>query len=190
MSGDKKSLRDKLLKERLALSPEDWRKRSASICERLATLDDFDHIAIYRSFRNEVDVLPLIGKRPDKTYYFPKTDLAHGTMEFIRFDKNLDFVKNRWGVEEPLQGEALTGGRRTLIIVPALAFDRRGHRLGYGKGFYDRFLDSFEATTVGVCFSEFLVDVLPSESHDRVVNQVVTERASLQIPLSAVRANI
>ncbi|RZA13807.1 MAG: 5-formyltetrahydrofolate cyclo-ligase [Proteobacteria bacterium] len=181
MGPDKKSLRDKLIKDRLAISFSDWQARSLRICERVALLAKFEHIALYKSFRNEVDVSSLMELLPSKAFYFPKTNLGDGSMEFIRYDASKPFVKNRWGVEEPDAGEPLVSGAQTLIIVPALAFDKDGHRLGYGKGFYDRFLSSFTATTIGVCFSEFFFESLPSEAHDRVVNHVVTELGSLDV---------
>ncbi|MES2744186.1 MAG: 5-formyltetrahydrofolate cyclo-ligase [Bdellovibrionota bacterium] len=181
MNTDKKSLREKLMKDRLAISSSDWQMRSLKICERIAPIAKFEHIALYKSFRNEVDVSPLISLLPTKAFYFPKTNLADSSMEFIRYDASKPFVKNRWGVEEPDTGESLVSGAQTLIIVPALAYDKNGHRLGYGKGFYDRFLSSFSATTLGVCFSEFFFESLPSEAHDRVVNHVVTELGSLDV---------
>lgn len=184
MSQDKKSLRAKLLKDRLALSAEDWQARSLAIAERIAAHPDmrfFTDIALYKSFRNEVDISPLMNLLPNKNYYFPRTDLDAGTMEFLRYESPDSFSVNRWGLHEPHRGEALPKGSGVLILVPALAFDRKGHRLGYGKGFYDRFLSTSPSATLGVCFSEFFFDKLPSESHDRVVHCVVTELGCLDV---------
>lgn len=183
---DKKSLRSKLLKDRLAIPSEDWQARSLKIAERIARLpivEECTDIALYMSFRNEVDVSPLLELLPKKKFYFPRTDIVANTMEFLRYEAMEQFAVNRWGVHEPIRGEALPKSGEVLVIVPALAFDRQGQRLGYGKGFYDRFLSHSPCFTIGVCFSEFFFDHLPSESHDRVVNMVVTELGCLDVSI-------
>lgn len=183
---DKKSLRHKLIKDRLAISPEDWQSRSLAICNRLASLPlvtSARKIALYKSFRNEVDLSPLMALAPEKSYYFPRTELEQNQMEFLRYDALRAFQTNRWGLTEPASGEPLTIDEETVIIVPALAFDRKGHRLGYGKGYYDRFLSSTKVATIGVCFSEFFFDALPAEVHDRALDYVVTELGSLAVSI-------
>lgn len=181
---EKKQLRSRLLKERLAISESDWRRRSSQLVEVLSghpLVLASDHIALYQSFRNEVDVSSLMDRLPGKTYYFPRTDLDQGTMEFLRFESLESFGVNRWGILEPLAGDVLPINPRPLIIVPGLAFDQKGHRLGYGKGFYDRFLSSYSAATLGVCFAEFFLESLPAEAHDRLVDSVVTEKSSRDV---------
>src|SRR5687768_9435070 len=106
---DKKSLRSKVLKDRLAISAEDWQRRSLKIAERIAllpALQDITDIALYMSFRNEVDISPLMKLLPDKNYYFPRTDLETNSMEFLRYDSEASFGINRWGLKEPIQGES------------------------------------------------------------------------------------
>ena len=180
----KNVLRAQLSAKRLALTPGDWQQRSLMICERIVASPQWKQwqkIALYQSFRNEVDLSPLLGLSPAKEYYFPKIDARAKTMSF---HKLLDgtFEKNSWGLEEPDGGgETLIPDALTLIIVPALAFDRQGHRLGYGKGFYDRFLADHPIPTLGVCFSEFLLKKLPVESHDIPVQKIISERESLSL---------
>lgn len=184
MFTDKKELRNRLLKARLALSPEDCRERSLQLVDILARhplVLAADHIALYQSFRNEVDVSSLIDRLPAKAFYFPRTDLEQGTMEFRLFESVDSFERNRWGVLEPSSGDVLDKASPALIIVPGLAFDKRGHRLGYGKGFYDRFLSTHPASTIGVCFTEFFLESLPAEAHDRLVSSVVTEQRSRDV---------
>jgi 5-formyltetrahydrofolate cyclo-ligase len=175
----KAELRKKLAIKRSAIDHEDWTKRSRAICEAILRLPSWPHwkkIALYESFRNEVDLRPLTVLAPDREYYFPKISALDGTMEFFLGHDQATFQQNSWGLLEPDGlGQALTIDDETLIIVPALAYDKRGHRLGYGKGFYDRFLNGRKISTIGVCFSEFLVDQLPSETHDQPVSELLTE---------------
>ena len=83
-----------------------------------------------------------------------------------------------FGIAEP-DGPAVDPVTVDVVLVPGLAFTRDGRRLGQGGGFYDRFLPSLRAdcVTVGVCFAEQMVDDVPSEAHDRVLDHVVTDRA-------------
>jgi 5-formyltetrahydrofolate cyclo-ligase len=77
-----------------------------------------------------------------------------------------------WGIREP-QGEAVDPSTIDLVIVPGVAFTRAGGRLGHGKAYYDRFLPRTRAYTVGACFAEQLVDELPLEPHDVLLDHVV-----------------
>ncbi|MGB8861782.1 MAG: 5-formyltetrahydrofolate cyclo-ligase [Ilumatobacteraceae bacterium] len=80
---------------------------------------------------------------------------------------------SRFGVSEPT-GPALPPGEVGFVLVPGLAFTADGCRLGYGGGFYDRFLPTCSAPNAGVCFSEQLVDALPTEAHDVRVQRVIS----------------
>jgi len=80
---------------------------------------------------------------------------------------------SRFGVSEPT-GPALPVGEADLVLVPGLAFTPAGYRLGYGGGFYDRFLPKVVGAYVGVCFAEQIVDHLPVQAHDVPVQHVVS----------------
>lgn len=82
-------------------------------------------------------------------------------------------VTSAFGISEP-QGPAIDPAEVQLVIVPGLAFTVDGARLGYGGGYYDRFLAAHSAPSVGVCFAEQLVDELPTDAHDVRVHRVVS----------------
>ncbi len=180
---DKKELRRILLEQRLALSETELAAVSRTICERISrepALASFQKIALYKSFRNEVDLMPLLGLWPDRRFYFPLVDVKALTMTF--YPHGLQYQTNTWGLSEPEPvGEPLVPDAQTLVIVPALAYDVRGYRLGYGKGFYDRFLSGLRVAALGVCGSTFLKSELPRESHDRPVDFIQTETGFLRI---------
>lgn len=176
-------LRAELAAQRLAITSEDWERRSRTICERIvlsSSWKSWRKVALYQSFRGEVDLSPLPRMSPDKEYYFPKIDAAEGTMEFYKALDATSFQKNSWGLSEPDgRGERLIPDAHTLLIIPALAFDRAGQRLGYGKGFYDRYLSGRTVGTLGVCFAEFLLEALPIEPHDVPVQNIITDLDSI-----------
>lgn len=97
-----------------------------------------------------------------------------------RVDRSRDLVARRFGVPEPAHGEPIDLEQLDAVLVPGLAFDRSGARLGRGAGFYDRFLAPLDASSraprlIGVCFDRQLVVRVPTEAHDRRVDTLVTE---------------
>lgn len=81
-----------------------------------------------------------------------------------------------FSVPEPKEKTVFDKTKIDLVIVPGVAFDKRGNRMGYGKGYYDRFLNGLDICKVGVCHSFQLMDTIPSEDHDIKMDIIVTER--------------
>lgn len=77
---------------------------------------------------------------PQIQLVIPKSDMESLTMDHYVLDENQVFELNQWGIEEPKSGELISADQLDVVILPLLAFDRMGNRVGYGKGFYDRFL--------------------------------------------------
>lgn len=129
---------------------------------------------IYFPMRHEVSVLQLIHRFENIKFYFPK--LQNDKMTFLR-PKCFDFIKSRYGYYEPLtdHSDAISLDDLKGVIVPGLAFDVEGVRLGQGKGHYDQALKNYFGLKIGICFSEFLVEQLPAEIHDIKMTTVVTE---------------
>lgn len=179
----KAKLREQFLKQRLSLDPSVLASRSATLCEHLAEARPFlaaRKVALYKSFRNEVDLHPLLTLAPGKTYFLPKIDVTSKTMEFYRYGGQESLTQNAWGLFEPDgHGERLAADADTLIVVPGLAFDKKGYRLGYGKGFYDRYLSGKMLMAIGVCLAEFVIESLPAETHDQAVQDVITDHGPL-----------
>ncbi len=115
-----------------------------------------------------------------KTLAFPRTDEAGG----MQFFCSREFRIGPWKAHEPV-GDKLAP-EPDLILVPGLAFDHQGHRMGRGGGFYDRWLEKYpKVKKIGLCFSCQLADRVPMEAHDARVDIVVTERGTT-VPGSAV----
>ena len=104
-------------------------------------------------------------------------------LDFFLFDSEADMPVNRWGIREPRPegSQAVDLSQCQVVLVPGVAFDIFGHRLGHGKGFYDRALAKYSGLKVGVAF-EVQIDEkpLPADSHDVVMDWIVTEKRTIQ----------
>lgn len=94
-------------------------------------------------------------QNPDLITCYPKTDNAKGTMQAIQTNDDTRFRKNKFNIYEPERGEIVSPAGLDLIFVPLLAFDKRGYRVGYGKGFYDRYIAQCRSECLKIGFSYF-----------------------------------
>lgn len=95
------------------------------------------------------------------------------TMQFIEISKESTFTRSRFGVEEPDSGRIVSD--LDLLVVPGVAFDEQGNRIGFGGGYYDRFLDRFSGDTVALVHSVQLRSV-PVEPHDQIIKKIIMFR--------------
>ncbi|HEY9745876.1 MAG TPA: 5-formyltetrahydrofolate cyclo-ligase [Oculatellaceae cyanobacterium] len=143
-------------------------------------------IILYCSIRNEVDLLPLTHAFSGPSWYLPKVESV-SVIRFYRYTPGDPLLPGAYGIPEPEASEPLSLNQTKtplLILVPGLLFDRRGNRLGYGKGYYDRFLrslldDGVAYTAISASPDALLVDLLPAEPHDVAVDVIVTESTLL-----------
>jgi 5-formyltetrahydrofolate cyclo-ligase len=156
---------------------------SRHACDRLATdrrFADASSVMLYMPLRSELDVTPLAeaALRQGKRVSMPKADADRGTLTPIGIDR-LDsdsMPADSMGVRTPASGPEVPADSLDLVVVPGIAFDRAGRRLGRGAGYYDRFLARLpqSTATAGICFDEQLVDAVPHGAHDRTVDCVFT----------------
>ncbi len=140
-------------------------------------------LLVYVSTPIEVDTHHLIERalQDGRQVAVPRCVPGTREMEFYQIHSLSELSPGAFGVLEPdpAQSKLLTDFFRSLCIVPALAFDGQGFRLGYGKGYYDRFLARFSGNTVGLCYDACMLKRLPSGRFDRPVGLVVTERKTM-----------
>jgi 5-formyltetrahydrofolate cyclo-ligase len=179
----KASLRKQVAKARDGLSPEERRTKSREIGSRLFQLPEFiaaSVILFFASFRSEVDTEPMIRQAlaMGKRVVLPKVkgkELA--LFEIKKVDT--DVSAGAWGIPEPHEKNPITLESVDLIIVPGLAFDERGNRLGYGAGFYDKLLSSFTKTTAALAYEVQVVSEVPAAKHDVPIHKIVTEKRTI-----------
>lgn len=183
ISGEKDALRAQL---RARLSQSDPAENAACdvrITLQVLSLPAFqaaERIFAYCSVVPEVDTHAILAqaRRRGKTVALPVTQ-PDGQMRFARFDGAL--VPGRFGIPEPPRSaRTLLPQPGDLMLVPALAYDRAGRRLGRGGGYYDRFLARVDCCTVGLIRAAFLLDALPAKWNDVPVSAVITEDGVLR----------
>ncbi len=185
MEIEKKTLRDEIRKE---LIPP-GRQKASAIRTRLMTLDCWRTartIFTYHPLQNEVDLLPLMDEESAKEWIFPRVD--GGSLSLHRWTPHAFWRKGAFDIREPDPEHWAEVGIETidLALIPGLAFDRNGCRLGRGKGFYDRLLASegFRALKIGIVTEQCLLPIIPTEPHDIGMDLVVTESA-IHIPVGS-----
>jgi 5-formyltetrahydrofolate cyclo-ligase len=177
---DKRSLRLAMLGAKMRLRSEQVNELSDKAVKKLIGFIDWDkvstvHIYIPIAANNELDTWPVINylreNHPDTEIYLPKLD------GYARFGPDTIIDENRLGIPEP-EGEKLKGHTAfDLIIVPIIGFDRRGYRLGYGAGYYDRFLAEHKCKNiVGLAYGISELDAIPDEPHDKTMQTIITDK--------------
>ena len=153
------------------------RELSNAICKNILDFNLFksaSSVALYSPIRSEVDVLPLTAVK-GKYFVFPK--VVEKDLFFSQAEYPDGFMIGAFGILEPATGEYVDFGEIDLMLVPGVAFDKSGYRLGYGKGFYDRLISRHaQIITLGICYNDFLLKSLQVEPWDTRVNYMVTDQ--------------
>lgn len=182
---EKSEVRKSVLRARSRLSPQEVAQKSKLITRRVLTLEEFRcarTIMAYVDFRNEVRTEELIRAAMDmgKRVAVPLTDLQHKRLiPSLLHDFPGDLAPGTWGIMEPRADSLrpLLPEELDLVVVPGVAFDLKGNRLGYGGGFYDRFLPQTRPGAVWLALA-FELQICPEISpgpHDCPVHLIVTE---------------
>jgi 5-formyltetrahydrofolate cyclo-ligase len=180
---DKSTLRRRLLAVRAALPKAERRAASAAACARLATLPEIlgaRRVAAYAAYATELDIDPFLRAllQQGVEVYLPWVDHDDLGLAQVR-DLDRDLAPGWRGVREPQAGRRHAEDPHGIdvAIVPGIAFDRRGNRLGHGGGHFDRLLAGLRdgVPRIGVGFEAQVVHAVPVEAHDRRLDAVVTE---------------
>lgn len=181
----KRAIRREVLVARDALADDDRAAMSVAIAERLLSLPeaaDAATVMVFWSFGSEVDTSPLIDRllTDGRTVALPRIEGADVVP--VAYQRGDPLVATTFGAMEPSAGKTLRSDELDLIVVPGVAFDREGNRVGYGGGFYDRLLAHLRpgVPSVGIAFGLQVVDRVPSGGTDRRVHAIVTEAEVLR----------
>lgn len=176
-------LRRSILQKRRSLSTEEWRVKSESLCQQLKSLSIYIEaktILAYFSFRQEPDLSLLVrNKEGQQKWGFPRC--VGKTLVWHSWQPGEKLAQGKFGILEPLpDAPTILAKDVDLILVPAVAIDRQGYRLGYGGGFYDRMLSTStwgNIPTVGIIFELGYLSRLPRDSWDIKLKYICTEKA-------------
>lgn len=174
---DKQTLRREIGARKRAMTPAEIDARSRVLAERLYATEAYQLVRslyAYLAFNQEVRTRPVIERAwaDGKRVAVPK--IMDGEMRFIWIDGFDGLAENRFGILEPVSDAPVADDEAALVLVPGLAFDARGYRVGYGGGYYDRWLAAHPlCPAVALCFGFQRVDKIEHEAHDVPVGLVI-----------------
>lgn len=177
----KSEIRKKALQERLLLDDSEYEKLSKSLLKHFKTLN-FDKIKIVHIFlpiteKKEPNTFLLIEwlveNHPEIKIIVPKADFDTALMTNHEYLGEEDLKKNLYNILEPQKG-SIHDGEVDLVLVPLLAFDKLGYRVGYGKGFYDRFLENLNAQKIGLSLSPAIDKIDDVNEYDIRLDYCIT----------------
>ena len=171
----RKSLADRDVKDRL-------------ICEHFLNSGLYKNAKLllcYAALKEEINADFIIEKAlaDGKKVALPRCLDKSGNMEFYYIDSLSKLSVGSFGIREPdfKACKKVESFSDCVCLVPGLSFDKNGCRLGYGKGYYDRFIKKFIFISVGLCYNELLSEALPTEQHDKAVDFIVTEHEIISL---------
>ncbi len=180
---EKQKVRELLAQKRRIMPVDERTIQSTKILEQIESLPVFQSaktILLYYPVQNEVDVLPLVKRyKHEKTILFPVSHRRGMTVH--PYAGNAMMHRGKFGIPEPTT--PAYEGTIDLMIVPAVAFDKKGRRLGRGGGYYDRFIKKIKnhTFTLGVAYDFQMIDEVPSARHDQRVQGVVTPNQTILV---------
>lgn len=192
-SDKKADVRGQVKAKLAAMTSQQQHDASVAACKRLAELTPFQDssiVMLYMPMANEVDLTPIAIRcfQAGKTVCVPRVDWRRKDMNAVEVHSFDDHIMelDEHGLRTPRDGAPIPSNLIDLVVVPGLAFDAHGHRLGRGGGYYDRFLSKLRrsATSIGLAFEEQMIDQVPINDEDASVKIVVTDRRVTNAPRS------
>ncbi len=181
---DKKDFRTYYLQLRLQLSESEWAQGSQRMCDLFFIHLDLVFVKAVHIFlplrkKAEPDTWLIIDRLkrefPHIQIAVPKIDPVTNSIKSYLFEGPHQLKQNEWGIDEPASGKELSPEDFDLVVVPLLAFDKSGHRVGYGKGFYDKFLNACRTDVRKTGLSFFKpVERIVEDEHDIPLTSVIT----------------
>ena len=181
---NKQELRTKYLKIRNDISNKDI--KSDIIFNKIINTSEYQSantVALYKNLISEVDTNKLIDYTLTigKTVSLPRVE--DNNLNFYKVDKQTLLIKSNFGVFEPISNQVIPKENIDLIIVPGVCFDKNNNRLGFGKGYYDRYLMNTKMKKIGICFIEQLTNNIPADSNDVKMDLIICPVSRLRFCL-------
>ena len=193
---DKSFLRKKMLNKRDSISPKLKSIKDKKIKEKLLNLTEYKNaniLLLFASFRTEVETLEIILEtlKKGKIVILPKVDRKHKKLILYKIDNINELQPGYMGILEPKPAADKKVSKEILdfILVPGVAFDENGGRIGYGGGYYDRLISNIKnrPPLVAVAYEEQIIKKVPLFKHDIKVDKIVTDTRIIEICSNGVR---
>ena len=180
----KNQIKEAILEKRNSLTKEEILEKSKKIEENFFNTEQYRKsktIMFFVSFGSEANTHEMIrNSLGKKNVVIPKV-LEHEIEPSIIIDFDNLVSSGKFGILEPIEPMKIAYKNIDLVIVPGIAFDSDGHRIGYGFGYYDKFLKKVpKAVKIGLCFDFQIVEKIPREEHDVAVDFIVTEKRVIE----------
>lgn len=174
----KRELRREMLEKRMGIHPRDIQAGSARICQTLLSLDCIKNagcVMAYYAHKNEPDLLAFMHALLDlgKKVALPYIE-SNDNLIAVDYSRDSVMKSNVFGIPEPVISSGSEPAAPDVVLVPGVAFDAAGNRIGYGRGYFDRFLKETDALKIGVCFDGQLVAHIEAQPHDVRMDIIVT----------------
>lgn len=185
---NKKIIRQKLLKIRDNLGVEQVKEHSERLCEHLLGNEELQRcktVFCYLSNGSEIDLMPFIAKSwlNGVNIVVPVcSGRPYGVMDAAEYTPQTELVSASFGIREPQQHNVVSPEQIDTVLLPAVAFTRDGVRLGYGGGYYDRFLPQLrdDVLLIGIAHKVQITDELPKDEYDVPVGIIYTEDGAIK----------
>ncbi len=177
----KNELRKIYKEKRKLMSRAEAEEKSVLACNRFLESEMYKNartIMLYLPLGNEADTNLIIKSAfaDGKKVALPVTEQESGAITPYFVNENTEFAKGAFSVTEPLNSQAADISEIDVVIVPGIAFDKNGNRIGFGKGCYDKFLNKFDCIKVGFCYDYQICDEIPSDKYDVKMDCIITEK--------------
>ena len=176
----KNKIREEMHNIRNNLHDDHVSEKSLQIIKNLTSLKEFSNaktVMSYVSFKNEVNTKDLLKNeldKRDKKLLVPF--MENDEIKVSLLNNYNDLSKGQFGILEPVKKE-LFNDKIDMILVPGIAFDGKGSRIGFGNGFYDKFLENHKnSLKIGLAFENQIVGSVPNEIHDKKMDMIITEK--------------
>lgn len=208
MKNLKITIRKKLLTHRLKLPKKEVENLSKKIIKRLEASKEYKKaktILLYHPIKNEVNTLPLLKDYCRKTsenskikssakssknlsssfskiFTLPRICTKTNRIHLHQITDLQTLKTGKFNIKEPTKfHKEIPRKKIDLVIVPGIAFDKKGHRIGFGKGYFDKLLKTLSARKIALAYDFQIIDNVPAEPHDRKVDMIVTEKRTVKI---------
>ncbi|MGM9937179.1 MAG: 5-formyltetrahydrofolate cyclo-ligase [Candidatus Ornithomonoglobus sp.] len=177
----KDEIRNEIKAKRRMLTRDEINEASGRITERILSLDCYknadtvmSYISAFKEPGTDVIILRLFADNKRVVVPISNTDTFTITPSYLTSPDKL--IKGAYGIKEPAECIKADISDIDLALIPGIAFDTKGARIGFGKGYYDRFLAAFKGIKVGICYDFQLLDYVPSSPHDIKMDIIITEK--------------
>ncbi|MDE6290220.1 MAG: 5-formyltetrahydrofolate cyclo-ligase [Muribaculaceae bacterium] len=179
---EKNDIRRKIKNLRMMLSEMEKASAAEEVFAQLEKTAAFmmaDTILMYHSLPDELQTIKFLKKWHDrKRFFLPRVNGVN--LDILPYEETR-LELGSFHIEEPTGEDVVNVDDIELMVIPAVAFDRMGNRLGRGKGFYDRLLSTSKATKIGVGYEFQLLDSIPSEPHDVAMDMIITQKTLIKL---------